>query len=493
MSVTTAIILDKRRMIKKTNSFPVCIRVTHNRDYRRFPIGQGMTEKDFNKLSAPNLGEKLREVKDKLEKQRQRADAIIKNLRKFSFEAFRDEFSAFHAASRKRSVRPDVVKPLELLTTRLCDGHKLNNNSRQFSINQFGPRKYPRNKSEIDFRSLGELALYYGKHIIKLEAQERIGTVSCYLSSLTSLLDYRPQLRFSDITELELYKYEKWMKEKGSSVTTIGMYLRCLRHIFRAAISKKIISQDDYPFGAEAYRIPTAKNIKKAINIEDIQRIYEYCSVNVTEMMCKDFWFFIYLGNGMNVKDLALLKYGDIDGSFIRFIRAKTIHTTRHDPEIISVYCTDEIKDFIKKWGNPDKNSKNYIFPILEPGLDAYGRRHKIQLFTHLINEKMLSIQQALGLGSKITTMTARHSFATQLKRSGLSPEAIRELLGHKDLKTTMNYLASFDDETKAKQAQNLLPFKGNLNSSKKVIDTPCYQDLELSQAEKCYPFKPGL
>ena len=309
---------------------------------------------------------------------------------------------------------------------------------------------------------------------------------------MTSLLDYRPQLRFTEITELELYKYEKWMKEKGNSVTTIGMYLRCLRHIFKAAIAKKIISQDDYPFGAEAYRIPSSKNIKKAINIEDIQRIYEYQSDNVTEMMCKDFWFFIYLGNGMNVKDLAQLKYADIDGSFIRFIRAKTIHTTRHDPEIISVYCTDEIVDFIREWGNPDRNPKNYIFPILEPGLDAYGRRHKIQLFTHLINEKMFGLQQALGLDKKITTMAARHSFATQLKRSGLSPEAIRELLGHKDLKTTMNYLASFDDEAKAKQAQNLLPFKESKKPALQPSENFRARQKDDHPTEKCYPIQPA-
>jgi integrase len=41
--------------------------------------------------------------------------------------------------------------------------------------------------------------------------------------------------------------------------------------------------------------------------------------------------------------------------------------------------------------------------------------------------------------------------------------EAIQELLGHKNLKTTMNYLDSFEDESKVKQVENLLPFRTKL------------------------------
>ena len=70
MSVTTAIIQDKRWMNKKTKSYPICIRVTFQRIPRRFPTGIEMSEKDFNKLSSPHLGEKLSEIRLNLEKNR---------------------------------------------------------------------------------------------------------------------------------------------------------------------------------------------------------------------------------------------------------------------------------------------------------------------------------------------------------------------------------------------------------------------------------------
>jgi len=312
----------------------------------------------------------------------------------------------------------------------------------------------------MDFRAMGEVASHYGNYILKLEAQDRIGTAGCYKSSLTSLLDYFPQLRFSDITELELHRYEKWMKEKDNSITTTSLYLRCLKRIFNLAINKKLIDRDLYPFGSERYVIPIGRNIKKAVPIDDIQRIYEYQSSDANKIMYRDFWLFIYLANGMNVKDVAMLKFKDIDGKFIRYIRSKTANTTRSNPQIISVYCSEDLQSIIERRGNADKSADNYIFPILANGMDGYDKRHKIQLFTKLINTYMYEIGAELGITQKLSTMAARHSFSTQLKRSGVNVEAIREALGHHNLKTTMSYLDSFEDESKAKQVENLLPFK---------------------------------
>jgi integrase len=171
----------------------------------------------------------------------------------------------------------------------------------------------------------------------------------------------------------------------------------------------------------------------------------------------------------MNVKDLAMLKYENIDGRFIRFLRAKTANTSRTNPQLISVYCSEEAQQLIARWGNPGKSPANYIFPILAIGQDAYERRHKIQLFNKLINTYMYEIGAELGIARKLSIMAARHSFSTQLKRTGISVEAIQELPGHKNLKTTMNYLDSFEDASKAQQVENLLAFKKKLQAAEGV------------------------
>ena len=71
----------------------------------------------------------------------------------------------------------------------------------------------------------------------------------------------------------------------------------------------------------------------------------------------------------------------------------------------------------------------------------------------------MKNIGNDLGINIKLTTYSARHSFATALKRSGAPTEFISESLGHKDLKTTENYLDSFEDDMKESYQRQLLNF----------------------------------
>jgi site-specific recombinase XerD len=63
-------------------------------------------------------------------------------------------------------------------------------------------------------------------------------------------------------------------------------------------------------------------------------------------------------------------------------------------------------------------------------------------------NKWMKRIGEKLGIEKPITTYAARHSFSTVLKRSGASIEFISEALGHSDVRTTENYLDSFENET---------------------------------------------
>jgi integrase/recombinase XerD len=83
-----------------------------------------------------------------------------------------------------------------------------------------------------------------------------------------------------------------------------------------------------------------------------------------------------------------------------------------------------------------------------------------MQLFVSFINDWMKRILKNLGIDKKATTYVARHTFSTVLKRSGASTEYIQEALGHSNIKTTENYLDSFDMEVKKEFAQRLISFK---------------------------------
>ena len=78
--------------------------------------------------------------------------------------------------------------------------------------------------------------------------------------------------------------------------------------------------------------------------------------------------------------------------------------------------------------------------------------------FIKTINKYMKKIGADIGYDKPLTTYAARHSFATILKRSGAPLGFISESLGHKSLQTTEAYLDSFEDETRRKYAEMLVP-----------------------------------
>lgn len=286
----------------------------------------------------------------------------------------------------------------------------------------------------------------------ELRSEGRISTAVTFECALKSLQDYtgKAKLSFEDVTPAFLKDYENWMVNKGRSKTTVGIYARNIRTLFKASEIKGL----QYPFGLALYRIPTGRNVKKALTFEQVNMIAAFNAIPGTwEERARDYWLFSYLGNGLNIKDMALLKYQNIEGDVIRFVRAKTAAST--DREFtIEIPITQRIGRIIDKWGS---RSSDYIFPILTNGMTPEQEYKAIQKTVHNINDNIKKVAQQIGITANITTYWARHSFATVLKRSGASVDFIQESLGHTSANTTQSYLDSFEIEKKREYANNLL------------------------------------
>ena len=297
----------------------------------------------------------------------------------------------------------------------------------------------------------------FERHIQELKLQKQIGTAVSYETALKSIEGFKAGLRYADITVTFLKRYEAAMLKEDKSKATIGIYLRSLRTIMnRADIDRKL-----YPFGNKKnkYAIPTGRNIKKALALEEISRIFSYkAEAGTTKAMAKDYWIFIYLCNGLNVKDLCLLKWKNIDGDFLKYERAKTSRTKK-DGKLITVSLKPEAREVLSRWGQPAINPEAYIFPHLTNNMTAEREREIYQQLTKTINKYMKLIAAEVKINKELTTYVARHSFATILKNSGVSIEYISEALGHSGTKTTQNYLAGFEQEAIHKATEALTAF----------------------------------
>jgi site-specific recombinase XerD len=66
--------------------------------------------------------------------------------------------------------------------------------------------------------------------------------------------------------------------------------------------------------------------------------------------------------------------------------------------------------------------------------------RHRYHLSDTYIARKIKTGVHQSGVQKKVTSHTFRHSFATHLLKNGYDIRTVQDLLGHKDVSTTMTY-----------------------------------------------------
>jgi integrase len=384
-----SIYLDTRP--KANGERAVKIRVTFNRKRKYFSTGIDLTKEDFEKVMYSERKKKnQKEVFTKLNYFLSKASKVINELKVFTFDVFEEYFL------EQRNAHDSV----------------------SFAFDSYSK---------------------------SLRLEGRISTAVSYECARNSLSKFKKDLTFADVTPAFLKKYENHMTTKGNSTATVGIYLRSLRAVYNLQKIDKSI----YPFGNgnDEYSIPTGKNTKKALTIEEIGSIYNYkTEPNSIEDMAKDYWLFLYLCNGMNVKDLCKLRWSNIDNDILTFVREKTKRTTK-ETKNITVALKPETMAIIKKWGQPSTNKDLYIFPHLTMNMTPTEKHLTAQLLTEKINKNIKSIAIKVGINKNVTTYYARHSFATILKRSGADISMISDLLGHSSMSVTESYLDSFEKE----------------------------------------------
>jgi integrase/recombinase XerD len=407
--VSIKTVLDTRRTLKD-GSYRIRIRVFHQGKYWEYSTGKKLSPQQWDELQTTNS----------------------RNL---------------------KSIRNDIQSTFEIIKKHV---QELTENE-LFSFAALNSR-LQRNVDET-------LNSMLQQKIDTLGKEDRYGTQEYYIYIKKAVERYKGEsIILTSVNTDWLKGFERFLLDEGKTYTTVGMYGRGIRHIFNLAKEKGSIKEFQYPFGKNKYEIPTGTGRKLALTIQQIGKVVNYTDGNPVTEKYRDLWFFSYLANGINFSDMLKLKYADIANGEIFWYRQKTLNTNRNK-KLIQAYVTPEMKAIIKRWGNPQK-ADNYIFPYFENGMTPKRQDQVVADVVRRVNRKMKYIGEQTGTG-KISTYTARHSFATVLKRSGTNVAYISESLGHADLKTTENYLASFEKKERAKNAALLTSFKPNNKSNK--------------------------
>lgn len=347
----------------------------------------------------------------------------------------------------------------------IADAENIIENIEMFSFGQF---------NELYLNKQGNWSNFVSacvEHINTMKDEGRFGYASSFESTLRAVMEFHmktkfkfpfgskiedrikkyesvKELRFADITETWLKKFEKELSISKSR-STIGIYTRNIRVLFNIAIKQKKIKVK-YPFNA--YAPKTAEGRKRALTAHQISLIANHETENPQEQFYRDMFMFSFLANGLNLADIARIKNSGIDGNEMYIVREKT---KNKDKEVkLHFNINSAMEGIIKKWGVHAVGHDAYIFPILKPNWSEEYKYSVIKQFTKMANKYIRQVAISVGIKESISSYTARHSWATIAQNSGVSTEFIQKSLGHSSVSVTENYLKGFEKDTRKKQSE---------------------------------------
>lgn len=427
MQATARIFFQKAPAKRTTNDLiPVKLCITHKGTRKYYSIKDEIkdsswlfvTEDDIDKITCTSPRGKYKDMRIKYDSIIKKVENIIDDIPTFSFHQFEQKY--FHVVTEWDNVFAAMIDQVKTLKAEDRFSYAMSFESTMRAMKEFHEDK----KFDYNCRK---------KVVTRYEA---------YLSG-------KPLL-FVDITPAWLKKFDNYLtKQEGKKKSTVGIYCRNIRTLFNLAIKKHHVKAE-YPFFE--YKPKTAKKRKIAMSVEEISLIANYKTSDPVELFYRDIFMFSFLACGMNMTDIARLRYSNIHDNELVFVRKKT-ENEEHEEESLSIPITRQMQFIIDAHGNKAVGHDAFIFPILRPEMNEEQKFGEIRQLVKQVNTHIKRIAKAVKINKNISSYVARHSWATISKNSGASIEYISEQLGHDSPKVTMGYLKSFERATREKQS----------------------------------------
>ncbi len=306
---------------------------------------------------------------------------------------------------------------------------------------------YDRVNNQIKRKTVSDL---FQSHIANLKAQKRTGYALTFSELYNSLILFHGHLdiHFADIDVTWLRQYEAWLRSRGSAENTIGKRFRTLRAVYNLAIEQGIVKAEYYPF--KVYKVSKLHQTpaKRAISKEEIMKVINYQCTDPYDRLAIDLFTFGYFMGGINFGDMAFLKSENIVDGRLVYIRRKT-------HKLIRLPLQPKAIEIIERYHT---NGALFLFPILSDfHKTEQQQRNRLHKVLSNVNKRLKRIGKNMEIPIDLTTYVSRHSYATVLKRSGVSTSIICESLGHSSEKVTQYYLDSFENSQIDEAMKNLL------------------------------------
>lgn len=334
-----------------------------------------------------------------------------------------------------------------------------------------------------------DLTSYMQAVIEQLEADKKRSAVHTYTYALKSVTEFyggegTPMPVDEVFTPGRLKEYEEWMKlegkrtkggePKGLSLNTISTYMRNLKAVYNRLADEKVLTYNPKLFDDVYTKVES--QTKRALEAEQMNTLLHADMEELPKSVrCALAYFLLmFLFRGMPFIDLAYLRKQDVKGNIIVYSRHKTGRQ-------MTVRIPKEAAGLLEEFKNKNTGSI-YLFPILDGESEEEKQDRKNgkvkkdkELYMNYLralrnfNLKLQRIAALLLPGVKLSSYTARHTWATLAFHAGVSIGIISKALGHSSIKVTETYLKPFENEKVDAANDELIISVATCNGEKKV------------------------
>ncbi|MDA3911448.1 MAG: site-specific integrase [Bacteroidales bacterium] len=236
------------------------------------------------------------------------------------------------------------------------------------------------------------------------------GTIKRHKSNLNVIHEYDKPVYFSKITYSWINELYTFLQDRGNSHNAIVTKFRFLKKYCGLAIRKGYLRKN--PFSDyKIHEIDKDPVYLTPLELESLETFFVNMPAGFHRDILQMFLFFCFTG----------LRYSDWNKVTGQMIDAKVINVQmQKTSKSLNIPIANRAIKYV-----PDVYTKSSIFQNIS---DQY------------INRELKKIAKAAGIDKPISTKTARHSFSVYFLNRGGNLFALKNLLGHKKIESTLVY-----------------------------------------------------
>ena len=242
-------------------------------------------------------------------------------------------------------------------------------------------------------------------------------TYDSYMGKTREMIKYfnKPMEKVT-MEELRNYLYQHLLIERKLSDRSINYYNSIIRFVYEVTLDK-VLNKKQLPMRKKK------KAVYKVLTREELGAFFN-C---VDNFKFKTIFMLAY-GAGLRIGEIANLRVEDIDSKTMRIF----VREGKGNKERYTILPEETLKMLRIYWSKYRQHKRRGRVFLSEAG---------VAITVGVIREHFRQYRRKAKLNEKITMHTLRHCFATNLIENGATLIQVKELMGHSNIRSTMEYV----------------------------------------------------